>query len=68
MAANGASFWRAARADREGLTERIAQREDARDLEERRRLLYVALTRARERLRRLMDPPTPVATLRRIRP
>ncbi len=26
------------------------------------------LSRARERLRRLMDPPTPVATLRRIRP
>ncbi|MFZ1429164.1 MAG: UvrD-helicase domain-containing protein, partial [Geminicoccaceae bacterium] len=34
-------FWRAARANRDGLTERIAQRENARDLEERRRLLYV---------------------------
>ena len=43
-------FWRAARADRESLTERIVGREAAAELEERRRLLYVALTRARDRL------------------
>ena len=43
-------FWRAAKAERDGLTERIAAREAAAELEERRRLLYVALTRARDRL------------------
>ncbi|HEX6012023.1 MAG TPA: UvrD-helicase domain-containing protein, partial [Geminicoccaceae bacterium] len=43
-------FWRPAKADREGLTARIAAQDDAREREERRRLLYVALTRARDRL------------------
>ena len=37
-------------AERDGLTEAIAAREDGGELEERRRLLYVALTRARDRL------------------
>ena len=43
-------FWRPSKADREGLTERLAERDDRREREERRRLLYVALTRARDRL------------------
>ncbi len=43
-------LWRAAKAERDGLTEAIVVREDAAELEERRRLLYVALTRARDRL------------------
>lgn len=43
-------FWRAAKAEREALTAAIAERDDEREREERRRLLYVALTRARDRL------------------
>jgi ATP-dependent helicase/nuclease subunit A len=43
-------FWRAAKQDREGLTERLATEAELREQEERQRLLYVALTRARDRL------------------
>jgi len=43
-------FWRAAAGERPGLCDGIDGREQAGELEERRRLLYVALTRARDRL------------------
>ncbi|MEK0082046.1 double-strand break repair helicase AddA [Benzoatithermus flavus] len=43
-------FWRSAKGEREGFTERLAQEDARREAEERRRLLYVALTRARDRL------------------
>ncbi len=43
-------FWRAPRRDRDPLTEEAAQDEERRLDEERARLLYVALTRARDRL------------------
>ena len=43
-------LWRAASGDREALSQAAVQAEEERDTEERRRLLYVALTRARDRL------------------
>ena len=43
-------FWRAAAGERPALCEGIEARDAAGELEERRRLLYVALTRARDRL------------------
>jgi ATP-dependent helicase/nuclease subunit A len=43
-------FWRPAKAERESLTEWLAEQGDERERDERRRLLYVALTRARDRL------------------
>lgn len=43
-------FWRPPKAEREGQTARLADLDDARERDERRRLLYVALTRARDRL------------------
>jgi ATP-dependent helicase/nuclease subunit A len=43
-------LWRASAAERDALSEAIVQRDTVRELEERRRLLYVALTRARDRL------------------
>jgi ATP-dependent helicase/nuclease subunit A len=43
-------LWRAASAERDSMSEAIVQRDADRELEERRRLLYVALTRARDRL------------------
>ncbi|MGE3292695.1 MAG: double-strand break repair helicase AddA, partial [Geminicoccaceae bacterium] len=43
-------FWRAAAGERPALCDGIDSRELAGELEERRRLLYVALTRARDRL------------------
>ena len=43
-------LWRAAAAERDALSEAIVQRDAEREREERRRLLYVALTRARDRL------------------
>ena len=43
-------FWRAPAGERPGLCDGIDTREVASELDERRRLLYVALTRARDRL------------------
>ena len=43
-------LWRAAAAERDALSEVIVRRDADLELEERRRLLYVALTRARDRL------------------
>jgi ATP-dependent helicase/nuclease subunit A len=43
-------FWRAAKAAREPWTAGLAEIDERRECEERRRLLYVALTRARDRL------------------
>ena len=43
-------LWRAAAGERDALSEAIARRDADLELEERRRLLYVALTRARDRL------------------
>lgn len=43
-------FWRAAKPEREGITARLAEEEETLEADERRRLLYVALTRARDRL------------------
>ena len=43
-------FWRAAAGERPALCDGIETRSAVADLEERRRLLYVALTRARDRL------------------
>ncbi|MFO1075217.1 MAG: double-strand break repair helicase AddA [Geminicoccaceae bacterium] len=43
-------LWRPRQEDREGLTQALVEAEVRRELEERRRLLYVALTRARDRL------------------
>jgi ATP-dependent helicase/nuclease subunit A len=43
-------LWRAGSAERDVLSEAIVRRDVERELEERRRLLYVALTRARDRL------------------
>lgn len=43
-------FWRPTKAEREALTERLVETGEVREREERRRLLYVALTRARDRL------------------
>lgn len=43
-------FWRPAKADHCRFTERLADEDEAREREERRRLFYVALTRARDRL------------------
>ena len=43
-------FWRAAAGERPALCDAIETRDAAGELEERRRLLYVALTRARDRL------------------
>ena len=43
-------LWRAATADRDPVGRGVAERDAAREIAERRRLLYVALTRARDRL------------------
>jgi ATP-dependent helicase/nuclease subunit A len=47
---DGLPFWRAAKAERDPLTDGIEMERARREAEERRRLLYVALTRARDRL------------------
>lgn len=47
---DGLPFWRAPESEREGVTEAAVQAKAAREEQERRRLLYVALTRAREEL------------------
>lgn len=47
---DGLPFWRAARSERDAVTERVEAERERRETDERRRLLYVALTRARDRL------------------